>query len=380
MPAGAEHGQGLSGPSAGLALAENCHMKFSKSKYWIGAIVGALLLLPLTIDLTGRCSSLRLNLEYVALERAVSGPVELDARSLSRPLLGCLNDGEKGAHAAYLLGALAEGAGDNEQAITFLEQAERRDPHDPLISLRLGRLYAHSGDSESALAYWQKADAQVYWTAQGDWQRQNDNAEDAVDAYRLALQIEPEWLPARQGLALIQREQFDGYWSAEQFDLAMPLLLEAASLDPPPCDFVRLGDFSRDQGDLVAATGWYERGAEHFPAFAQYPLRLGQLAQQAGNQEDAAAYFLQAVRSEPENAQAHFLLGVANLRQGKLDQAEEALLTKNRLGPDQWGYARLGDVYLAQEGLTEAEAAYRQALLIAPDMVYAQQKLAQFRP
>lgn len=321
-----------------------------------------------------------LNMGYVALAKAgVTGAVA-DADLVARLSAFCRQGGPICARSAYGLGLLAQLAGDSNSTLFRLKQAEQLAPDNPLIAFRLADYWQRAGDEEQALTYWRRAGAHTYWTAAGDWQRINGAQDDASEAYRLALQLDPTWEPARRGLALALREGFESLWDAGQFDLAIPMLQEIASLAPRSWDYVRLGDFARDQGDLPGAIAWYQQGMVHFPDFVQYPVRLGQLAQQAGDHEQAAVYFEQAVSLEPENAQAHFLLGVAYLQQGKLDRAEASLLMKINLAPDQWGYARLGDVYLAQGRTAEAVAAYRQALVIAPDMPYALRKLQQLQP
>jgi tetratricopeptide (TPR) repeat protein len=349
-------------------------------QFTILRILGAVVFILLLLGLFRLDRVLRLNLGYIALAKGeITGSMP-DWQSLTRLFPVCKTQEPMCTQVAYGLGLWAESVGDDAQVLIQWEKARQLAPDNPLFLLRLGSYWQQRGDEKQALAYWRKANAQTYWTAEGDWWRREGRIEDAISAYRLALQIDPEWLPARQGLALVFRVQLENYWSAGQFDQAIPLLQEIAALSPRPWDFVRLGDFARDQGDLAGAIEWYEKGISQFHDFAQYPLRLAQLARDAGDWEATAAYSLRLIQLEPENAQAHFLLGVAYLRQGKLDQAEEALLAKNHLAPDEWGYARLGDVYLAQGRLVEAEAAYQQALRIAPDMAYARQKLQQLHP
>ncbi len=321
-----------------------------------------------------------LNMGYVALAKAgVTGAVA-DADLVARLSAFCRQGGPICARSAYGLGLLAQLAGDSNSTLFRLKQAEQLAPDNPLIAFRLADYWQRAGDEEQALTYWRRAGAHTYWTVRGDWERQEGNSQAGMEAYQLALIIDPSWEPAETGLLRLYREQINDYWSAGQFEAAIPLLQEVVRLRPAPWDYVRLGDFSRDQRDTITALSWYGRGMLEFPDYAMYPFRMGQIALTSGEQTQAVDYFKHAIRLDPKKAEAHLLLGIAYLNQGLWELAETSLLVSIDLEPDQWGYARLGDVYLAQDRLVDAENAYRQALVIAPDMTYARQKLQQLQP
>lgn len=96
-----------------------------------------------------------------------------------------------------------------------------------------------------------------------------------------------------------------------------------------------------------------------------------------GQIEDAIAEFEEAIRLDPDNALAHFNLGVAYQYQGKLDQAVAEYQEAISIDPDYAeAHNNLGIAYDDQGKPDEAIAEYQEAIRINPDYALAHYNLA----
>jgi tetratricopeptide (TPR) repeat protein len=105
---------------------------------------------------------------------------------------------------------------------------------------------------------------------------------------------------------------------------------------------------------------------------ADADYRTGAALSRLGRVQDAIGHFEQALRLNPEYAEAHNNLGVALLAQGRRQEAighwEQAL----RINPDlAEAHFNLGLAFVGQDRLHEAITCYEQALRIKPDYAEA---------
>ena len=88
----------------------------------------------------------------------------------------------------------------------------------------------------------------------------------------------------------------------------------------------------------------------------------------APNNEKAIKYFEAVLKIDPDYADAHLGLGVANGMLGRYDEAEVAYKQAIRLNPDDSDpYFGLGALYFDMERYTEAAEALKQAIRINPN-------------
>jgi tetratricopeptide (TPR) repeat protein len=105
-------------------------------------------------------------------------------------------------------------------------------------------------------------------------------------------------------------------------------------------------------------------------------LALARNAYQAGNPAEAVRYSRQALASDPADADAWCLLGIAQRAAGDPEQAVASYREALRLRPDfieAWN--NLGNALVEQKKLDEAIAAFRQALRLLPDYAEAHNNL-----
>ena len=88
--------------------------------------------------------------------------------------------------------------------------------------------------------------------------------------------------------------------------------------------------------------------------------------------DEAIAEFRTAIRLQPDDAVAHYNLGIALAAQGKLDEAIAEYRTAIRLKPDYaMAHNNLGLALASQGKLDEAVAEYRTAIRLKPDYAEA---------
>ena len=170
----------------------------------------------------------------------------------------------------------------------------------------------------------------------------------ALQWYRSAVELDPQFIPARNNLALLFHAQ----------------------------------------GNSQAAEGHFRKLVQLQPEFSQAHYSLGLLlAEEPNRMEEAVKSLAEAARLEPENARMHYNLGLAYQHLGRRGQAEEALLTARQLAPTEaeFAYALVHHHVRSKAWQRAIEAARRWSELrpgdpeVARVMEYLQQQLRQGR-
>jgi tetratricopeptide (TPR) repeat protein len=121
--------------------------------------------------------------------------------------------------------------------------------------------------------------------------------------------------------------------------------------------------------DTAAAKVELEKAATT-EASAVFDYTLGNLCFQADDMDGAAAHYKTAVAKFPSFRRAWKNLGLIAVRQSRYDDAVKALSRVIELGgADGLTYGLLGYAYAAQSVATSAESAYRNAVLLQPDVL-----------
>lgn len=102
---------------------------------------------------------------------------------------------------------------------------------------------------------------------------------------------------------------------------------------------------------------------------AAFDFILANLYFQSGNLGKAEQYYGNAIVKFPDFRRAHKNLGLVQVQRGNFDKAIKTISKAMELGEvDGRSYGLLGYGYLTQEKYYPAEAAYRQAILMQPDV------------
>ncbi|OCR01911.1 hypothetical protein BCD67_05355 [Oscillatoriales cyanobacterium USR001] len=197
--------------------------------------------------------------------------------------------------------------------------------------------------------------------------------EDAIAAFRRAIELKPDfsWSYHHLGDALAQQEQWEE--SATAFGKAIELNPEHFGT------YVGLGNSLAKLGQLDDAIAAYRRAIELEPEADWIQYRLGEVLQQR-TQLDLAekiASYRQMIELNPDNVEAHhnllqlqpdnwerwLQLGNILVKQGKLEDAIAVYRRVIEHNPDNpMAYYSLGECLAKLGQLEEAIAAYRQAI------------------
>jgi Flp pilus assembly protein TadD len=137
-----------------------------------------------------------------------------------------------------------------------------------------------------------------------------------------------------------------------------------------------LGALLELQGCLEGAESRYREALRLDPDWADAHERLGALLDRQGRLEEAESQYREALRIGPDNASVHQSLGMALEDQKRFEEAETQYREALRLDPENArAHESLGMVLEDQRRLEEAETQYREALRLDPGNAKAHESL-----
>lgn len=265
--------------------------------------------------------------------------------------------------------------GDLAGAQASLERVEEELPFDPMAHLQLGTLLVQAGQTEAAM-----------------------------DQFHLALDLNPDWGPALNGLALAYLRQGKLPEAIAQFEKAVKLqpevtdtrlnlgnALESAGRTQEaqqqfratlagrlttPESLVSVAKMSLSQGWLEEAITNFTRALQFNPTDAGVHYYLGRALDSARRTAEAQQHFTEALRLNPDHAGAHLGLGLELRNQGREAEACEQFATAVRLNPKLLeARLYLGIARLKQQRNPEARREFEAVLQSDPNNALAQKYL-----
>ena len=184
----------------------------------------------------------------------------------------------------------------------------------------------------------------------------------AIEAFRRAISIDPQYAAAHHNLGILLRRQ-------GQFDEAIESYTRATAIQP---DFVEahynLGNALFDLGDLDAAVASYHKALAIKPDFAQAHNNLGNALIKLGKLDESLVCYQKALAVEAEYVEAHKNLGNALQQLGQLEDAVASYHKALAINPDfAEAHNNLGLALQSLERPDEAVASYHKALTVRPD-------------
>ncbi|MCI0498800.1 MAG: tetratricopeptide repeat protein [Planctomycetales bacterium] len=247
------------------------------------------------------------------------------------------------ARACYNLGVVQSMQGELAAAIAAYTKAVTLNPvytrahyNLGMIHLKMGRLEMAEQSFHAVCRYDQSAEsAKAHFQLGYIQSRQNGRVQEAIASYRRAIALKPEYVQARNNLA-IQLENL---------------------------------------GDKEAAIAELEKTLQLDPAAANSLFNLGRLYSDAGKLDEAAACYRSAAKNDPSLVKAFFNLGVVEEKRGQpllaIDAYESALAAE----PGHFrAIVRLGALH-RQDNPARAEKYLKQALAIDPRYASVQNSL-----
>jgi tetratricopeptide (TPR) repeat protein len=240
------------------------------------------------------------------------------------------------AFAVHGLAILAENKANAAAALNEAGQASFLAPRNAAVQVAVGRIFEQAG-----------------------------NLDQAVTAFRKAMEADPDYVPAR--VSLVQGLIYRG-----KTDEAIPEAKKLAEGYPNNGEAQLLyGRLLLQKGEFVAAVQPLEKASQSLPGSAEAHAFLGTAQQYTGNSAGALEAYRKAVTLAPNNVSYRSTLGLLLGIADKYDEAvKELTAVVNSPGyKDTAGWTNLGWVYRNMEPTSkpeEAIKAYSKALELDP--------------
>jgi tetratricopeptide (TPR) repeat protein len=174
----------------------------------------------------------------------------------------------------HLLGLIAQGAHNLEDAEALIAQAIQIKDDIPLYHSNLGNILKARG-----------------------------KVEDAILSYGRALTLDPHVAETHYNLATIFHDQRKLEDAAAEYEKALVLNPELVPA------YNNLGNILRDQGKLDEAISCYQQALSSLPDFAEAHYNLGAAYKDQNKWDDAIAHYKRAIDLKPDYVEAHNNLG-----------------------------------------------------------------------
>ena len=239
----------------------------------------------------------------------------------------------------------------------------------------MGLLACQIGQSEAGIALMRESIAAhaspIYYNNIGNALRDARKLDDAVAAYRRAVELKPDYADAHNNLGNALRETGDP-------TAALTSCARAIELKPGYAEaYNNLGNALKDLGELDAAIAAYGKaiGAKH--AFAEAHLNLGIALQAKGHGEAALECLRETVALAPQLAAAHEKLASILMHRGDIAGGIDAYRRVVELKPESaQAHNALGNALNGAARVPEAVRCYERAIALEPDFADAYHNLA----
>ena len=150
---------------------------------------------------------------------------------------------------------------------------------------------------------------------------------EAIDAYKLAIRLDPAYAPAYGGLG-------DAYFNGGNWDQALVAYKEQVRLAPNDAQAqYDLGYFYNAAGRHGEAFAPLVKATSLDPTFAEAFYGIGYAYLRGADFEKSISFLKSAIRLKPDYAEAYYGLGQAYAKMGKPDLANEQLKKLNTVDP-----------------------------------------------
>jgi tetratricopeptide (TPR) repeat protein len=200
-----------------------------------------------------------------------------------------------------------------------------------------------------------------YWALLGEVQTVQGQNAAAIDSYRHALTLIPDWTEISNNLAALE-------WSRGRKSESMEILRQAVERNPG-CAITRL-NLSRMQnssGDADAALRSIEAAIQISPKWALTHFERARLLDKAGNTSASLAAYDRALELDSLWPDAYLAKGLALRAASRIPEALECFHQAAMLRPD-WHLARhnIGEAHLQLGQTHKAIETFREAVRLSP--------------
>jgi tetratricopeptide (TPR) repeat protein len=195
--------------------------------------------------------------------------------------------------------------------------------------------------------------------------------DEAVNQYRRALQVKPNYVEAHNNLGIALQLQ-------GKPDEAISHYRRALQIDPGYVEaHYNMGITFRAQGRHDEAISCYRQALRLKPYHIETHSNLGSLLSAQSKFDEAIKHFRQALHVKPDFAEVHYNLGLALKSQGKLDEAIKHFRQTLQVKPDLAEAHNNLALTLTMTGkLDEAIEHFREAVRLKPDYLAPLNRMA----
>lgn len=268
------------------------------------------------------------------------------------------------------LGALYAKQRNWQQAIVAYQRALQLDSNHAEAHRSLAGIYAHLGQRHEEIAYRYRAVIlNPEWATPsnqltlGNALIQLDKTTEAIDCYRRAIQLRPDFYEAYYNLAVAEVHQQN--WQA-----AKTAFQQVLQLNPQHAESLYgLGKIAEQAEQHKTAAAYYWRSIQLNSNFAGAYFSLGEALLKLRYWDKALTVCYRAVQLNPELSWAYHNLGYALLKKQKWKAAFVSLFRAIKLNPNfPWTYYHLGQVLLHQKQWNKAVSVFLAALQLQTDL------------
>ena len=263
------------------------------------------------------------------------------------------------------LGSALAKSGEFDQAVTVFQKALALEPESMAAHFNLGMALREKGDLEPALQHLRRVaaadagNASVHYEL-GQTLRQSGDLGGAVAEFERALATDPELREGYYALGAALKQQ-------------SATAKRSAPLPSSPADeAVARAQLAAAKGDLRTAADALADALKQDPNHAEAHTLQGYVLGQQGNLSAALPHLQRATTLRPESAEMRHNLGAALWYDGAREKAISELRESVRLDPGSaGGHAFLGMALLDTGDLPSARASLQRAIALSPAMAAA---------
>lgn len=257
--------------------------------------------------------------------------------------------------------------GDDDLLREELSKAQALDPNDAQVLLVEAHLARRNGNTEQA---WQRLNRALQsdprlveaYLVKGRWLYLDKRFGEAISAYNEALKLNPHHPNARTAKAA-------AHLAANQLDAAEKELdAMGAGADRRVLNRYMRALLSLGRGHTSEAENQLREVLRSVPDFAPAHLLLGAVSYQQGQMETAESHLSRYLAIDPSNSKAAKLLSVVRLKRGDPSGALQVLEPRISIVKDDAQFlAILGTAYMKQGDFSKGSDYLTQAAALAPD-------------
>lgn len=288
-----------------------------------------------------------------------------------------LHSNPQNSDARIVLSSADAALGDPQGALQEGIEATRMSPNRVEAFTHLGLLYARSGDVGKAEENLKKAKALdlsgiAATMTLGEFYEQNRRWTDATNEFQAAIAREPTNPVPRAALATV-------YMNQGQDAFAEKILADTkALLKDDPSAYRMLGDYYLGRGDNEKAIGEFSELARQHPKDPQVRKTYIQLLLLNNRLDEATSLSEDLLKKAPQDIEALVLKGEIELRRGNVDGSIQTLQSVLHAAPENaFAHYQMG-LALQQKGKTqEAQTELREAVRYSPPLFEAWRALGE---